>query len=359
MGIKSFRTLLSRCPNAVYTVPLKAFSGETLAIDANNVVCAKFKTSVSRYLNSFNDVDQEIDRDEILSMTIKAMVSYALTFLELKITPIFVFDGKPPDAKRATQDKRVASRKKTVDDMKGMAAEIRAGAGDLYKYKRKIVSSMHPKSSENTTIRNVLESLGIPTVQAIGEAERLCAALSREGHCTAVVSEDSDTLAFAATTLIKNISRGQATCVSLSTLLQELGVTFPQFVDICIIAGCDYNSNIPGIGVCSGHELIKSYGRIENLPSTYRKKVIDLSILNYTECRKQFGYTPSKGASVDPIRKTVSLDILGESSTNGKLSCTGLSQYQADIAHCYGKMITKEEELTLSIPMIQCQIVVT
>ncbi len=359
MGIKAFRTLLSRCPNAVYTVPLKSFSGKTLSVDANNVACAKFKTAIGRYLNNFNDVDQEVDRDEIMSMTVNAMVSYAIAFLELNITPIFVFDGKPPEAKMVTQEKRLMARKKASEEMERMAEEIRAGTGDLYKYKRKIVASMHLRNKENITIRNALESLGIPTVQAIGEAEKLCAALSREGHCAGVVSEDSDTLAFGATILIKNISRGKAICISLSALLQDLDVTFPQFVDICIMAGCDYNSNIPGIGVCGGYNLIKSYGRIENLPSEYRKKVIDLSVLNYIECRKQFGYTPSRGSSVNPIRKTVSPDILGESSANGKLSCTGLSQYQADIASCFSKMVTEKEELTLDVPMIQCQITVT
>ena len=49
----------------------------------------------------------------------------------------------------------------------------------------------------------------------------------------------------------------------LSVLLTELELTMEQFIDLCILCGCDYASNIRGIGAVRALSLIKQHGSIE------------------------------------------------------------------------------------------------
>lgn len=51
--------------------------------------------------------------------------------------------------------------------------------------------------------------------------------------------------------------------IDLSVLLSELGLSMEQFIDLCIMCGCDYASNIRGIGAVRALSLIKQHGSIE------------------------------------------------------------------------------------------------
>ncbi|CAM9768791.1 unnamed protein product [Phaeothamnion confervicola] len=48
-------------------------------------------------------------------------------------------------------------------------------------------------------------------------------------------------------------------------LLQGLGITQEQFVDICILCGCDYTDSVRGIGPKKALNFIKQYGSIEKM----------------------------------------------------------------------------------------------
>jgi hypothetical protein len=51
--------------------------------------------------------------------------------------------------------------------------------------------------------------------------------------------------------------------IDLPVLLSELELTMEQFIDLCIMCGCDYASNIRGIGAVRALALIKQHGSIE------------------------------------------------------------------------------------------------
>jgi flap endonuclease-1 len=51
--------------------------------------------------------------------------------------------------------------------------------------------------------------------------------------------------------------------IDLSVLLPELELSMDQFIDLCIMCGCDYASNIRGIGAVRALSLIKQHGSIE------------------------------------------------------------------------------------------------
>ncbi|KAJ6624820.1 hypothetical protein lerEdw1_014803, partial [Lerista edwardsae] len=53
--------------------------------------------------------------------------------------------------------------------------------------------------------------------------------------------------------------------ISLPVLLQQLGMTREQFVDLCILLGCDYCGKIRGLGPRKALKLMKQHGSIEQV----------------------------------------------------------------------------------------------
>jgi flap endonuclease-1 len=51
----------------------------------------------------------------------------------------------------------------------------------------------------------------------------------------------------------------------LPDILAGLELTMPQFVDLCILCGCDYTDTIRGIGPKTALKLIKTHGTIESV----------------------------------------------------------------------------------------------
>ncbi len=69
----------------------------------------------------------------------------------------------------------------------------------------------------------------------------------------------------------------------LRKVLTDLKFTFKQFVDLCILCGCDYNTNIKRVGPKTSYKLIRNHKDIDNLPDKY-----DKSCLVYQRCRQLF-----------------------------------------------------------------------
>lgn len=53
--------------------------------------------------------------------------------------------------------------------------------------------------------------------------------------------------------------------ITRETMIKDLGLTDDQFIDMCILCGCDYASKIEGIGPVKAYKYIKQYGSIENI----------------------------------------------------------------------------------------------
>ena len=48
-------------------------------------------------------------------------------------------------------------------------------------------------------------------------------------------------------------------------VLDGLGLSMDQFVDLCILLGCDYCDKIRGVGPKSAYKMIQEHGSIENM----------------------------------------------------------------------------------------------
>jgi flap endonuclease-1 len=126
------------------------------------------------------------------------------------------------------------------------------------------------------------------------EAETMCSDMCKRGLVDAVMSRDSDVLAYGAPIFLSDLDvRTQTTKqVLYEDVLRETGLTDEQFLDFCIMCSCDYNDRIKNIGPVKAFNMIKTHEKIENIPN------VDPIPLKYELCREKFrnyektDYTP-------------------------------------------------------------------
>lgn len=87
----------------------------------------------------------------------------------------------------------------------------------------------------------------------------------------------------------------------LLQLLEELQLTPDQFIDVCILCGCDYCGRIPGIGPTKALDLVRQQGAMEGvLAKLDRTKFVVPEPYPYEEARRLF-----KGAMCWSTRTTM------------------------------------------------------
>uniref|UniRef100_A0A8D0HRK4 XPG-I domain-containing protein n=1 Tax=Sphenodon punctatus TaxID=8508 RepID=A0A8D0HRK4_SPHPU len=76
-----------------------------------------------------------------------------------------------------------------------------------------------------------------------------------------------DALPFGSQRLVRHLGAGGCDVeeISLAPALQKLGMTQEQFVDLCILLGCDYCGKIRGLGPKKALKLLQQHGSIEAL----------------------------------------------------------------------------------------------
>ncbi len=86
----------------------------------------------------------------------------------------------------------------------------------------------------------------------------------------AVGTEDMDALTFGSTVLLRHLTFSEARKMPIKEfhvdkVLDGLGITMDQFVDLCILLGCDYCDKIRGVGPKNAYKLIQDHGSIEEI----------------------------------------------------------------------------------------------
>ncbi|KAK8791259.1 FLAP endonuclease [Blastocystis sp. subtype 4] len=276
MGIKGLSKLISTyAPRAMKEVDPKKYTGRLIAIDASvmiyqYLVAIRTNSSMSSLMltNSEGDVTSHIQG--VLSKTIKMM--------EDGLKPVFVFEGKPPEMKRGEVilDKRKANREKAEEELK--TAQETGNEEDIEKLSKRVV---HMDSSHIDDCKTLLKLMGIPVVDAASEAESQCAELVKKKVVWGMASEDMDSLTFGAPYLLRHLTKSQGGKkdqsgvieVDLAAVLEDMKLTQEEFVDMCILCGCDYCDTIRGIGQVKAYQFIQKYHTIEkvleNLPDKY------------------------------------------------------------------------------------------
>lgn len=247
MGNSALRELAS-----LEDVSLNSYHGDTVAVDAHHWLYKQI-TGTVRYLDE--DVYTAADGSEHANLV--GLLRGLPPLLRTDITPVFVFDGEPPEQKAAELEARAAAK---TEARRKMEAADRRGDTEATRMWRAQTQSL--TETIHRTTRTFLDAVGIPYIEAAGPGEAYAAALVQEGLVDAALTDDYDALLFGSPTTIRQYSgRGAAERMDFPQTLRDHGITHPQLVDVALLCGTDFNEGVPGIGPVRGLEYVKEYGR--------------------------------------------------------------------------------------------------
>ncbi|CCC70625.1 hypothetical protein NCAS_0F01410 [Naumovozyma castellii] len=257
MGIKGLTAIISEnAPLAIRKSEIKAFFGRKVAIDAS--------MSLYQFLIAVRQQDGGQLTNEAGETTshLMGMFYRTLRMIDNGIKPCYVFDGKPPTLKSHELSKRTSRREETE---KKLAEAV--DQAEKMKQERRLVKV---SKEHNDEAKKLLELMGIPYVNAPGEAESQCAELAKKGKVYAAASEDMDTLCYRTPYLLRHLTFSEAKKepiqeINTEQVLQGLDLTLEQFIDLGIMLGCDYCDNIRGVGPVTALKLIKEHGSLEKI----------------------------------------------------------------------------------------------
>ena len=232
MGIKNLnRFILDNCKRqTVCKKSLKYFTNKTIVID----------TSIYMY-------------KYVAQNTLVESFYFMMTlFKENKITPLFVFDGKPPPEKRELIKER-SELKRTAE---AKYNEIKADIDNnnmTNEMKNEMVMEMDCLKKQFVrlnwtdiqTVKQLIQSYGQIYYDAPGEADRLCVEMVMSGQAWACLSDDMDMLVYGCPRVIRHLSLMNCNVIfyDLDKILTELDMNMKTFRQISVISGTDYNIN--------------------------------------------------------------------------------------------------------------------
>jgi flap endonuclease-1 len=262
MGIHGLsKVIADQAPRALKEHSLQQLFNRKIAIDAS--------TSIYQFLIAVRadtmGGSQLTNAAGETTSHLMGMFYRTIRLVEAGIKPIYVFDGKAPGAKARELAKRGEKRQEATD---GLAEAKETGNEEAaLKFAKRTVRVTR---QHNEDCKKLLSFMGVPWIQAPGEAEAQCAEIVKGGLAYAVGSEDLDTLTFAAPILMRHLTFSEARKLpiaefTLSEVLEGMKLSMEEFIDLCILLGCDYCDSIKGIGPKKALDLIREHKNIETI----------------------------------------------------------------------------------------------
>ncbi len=264
-------------------IDLKTLNGRMVGVDAFNVIY--------QFLSNIREYDGSPLKDNSGNITshLSGLFYRSVSLLESGIILVYVFDGKPHPLKDKTIKERIALKEKAEEEYRASLA-----MGDVERAKSFASRTSRLTKEMVDESKELLNALGIPTIDSPSEGEAEASFLSQRGRVYSVVSQDYDSLLFGAPRLIRNLTitgkrrnarTGRSQDVSpemidLTETLRSLSITREQLIDMGILIGTDFNEGIKGIGPKKALQLIRKYGSLKNIP--------DIKIEYYEEIKQIF-----------------------------------------------------------------------
>merc|ERR1719469_368695 len=193
------------------------------------------------------------------------MLTRTIKLMESGIKPVYVFDGKPPELKLG----ELAERRRKREEA-NVALTAAKEAGDTEQILKSSKLTVKVTREQNEDAKKLLRLMGLPVVEAPSEAEATCAALCRDGKVYASATEDADCLTFGTKVLVRNLMAAEAQKkqifeITLERALEQLNISMDQFIDFCILCGCDYCDTLKGVGPATAMRMLVQHGTLEKV----------------------------------------------------------------------------------------------
>lgn len=251
MGIKNLNSFIKKhSQNGIKDITISDLQNRTIAIDTS-IFMYKFMYS-HRFIDNF--------------------IQQLFHLKSFNIKPIYIFDGKPPEEKKEVLDSRKESKIKISNKISELE-EKRSKLVDSNEIENinKEIQNIRRKQiivtkTDVSNLKKVFDILNVDYIQANCEADLLCCELYKNNKVYACLSNDMDFLPSGAGRLLRNYNlSNNLQLYDLQTILQDLELTYEQFVDFCILCGCDYTCKISRLGPETAFKVIKQYKNIEEI----------------------------------------------------------------------------------------------
>lgn len=234
------------------------------------IVCVDAFNTLYQFLSSIRQPDGTslMDNKKRITSHLSGIFYRNIALLSEGMKLVYVFDGKPPELKYKTWEKRGSVREVAKERYED--AKDREDIEAMKRYSMQLTRLNDEMIEES---KELLEAMGIVALQAPGEGEAEAAYLARiKEDIYASASQDYDSLLFGAPRLIQNLtlSRRRKTfsgwveikpeMIELERVLNYLEMNLDQLICLGILVGTDYNpKGIPGIGQKKALDIVKKY----------------------------------------------------------------------------------------------------
>ena len=248
MGIRGLLPLVRKqCASSIrelYLSQLKktAHNGKpiTIAVDFNQILFHIMYT-----YNKHNI------KEELHLYVVRKINCMIEKFKKYNILLIFVMDGIPSEDKKATITKRKDKVAKNISKYNQMDPDEQ----EQLQFKRR---TTHITYDDCNQIEQFFQKNGIPYIHHDKyEADLICKWLVEYDIADYAMSNDTDLLAYGCKHIIMDVNLLENTCtyVNYEKVLDGIGLTQHQFLDLCISCGSDYNTRFTSTQIV--YQLLK------------------------------------------------------------------------------------------------------
>lgn len=212
MGVKFLNAYINANCIGVRKCNLNEFSNQRIVVDA------------SIYLYKYKG-------QQIL---LKGIINLIGLFAEYNISPVFVFDGKPKHAKKNELIERKKEKENAWQQLQALQSE---GLTD----EALQMKSTRVSKTDVYMVKHILTQLGVLFIDAVHEADEVCAVLMAHNQVDVCLSDDTDMFVFGCNTVMRELnSEGFGKVYNLNKILFSMNMDFRSFKQLCIISGTDY-----------------------------------------------------------------------------------------------------------------------
>ncbi|XP_051042330.1 exonuclease 1 [Phodopus roborovskii] len=243
MGIQG---LLQFIKEASEPINVKKYKGQTVAVDT---YCWLHKGAIS--------CAEKLAKGEPTDKYVGFCMKFVNMLLSHGVKPILVFDGCTLPSKKEVERSRRERRQSNLLKGKQLLRE-----GKVSEARECFTRSVNITHAMAHKVIKAARALGVDCLVAPYEADAQLAYLNKAGIVQAVITEDSDLLAFGCKKVILKMDQfGNGLEVDQARLgmCKQLGDVFTEekFRYMCILSGCDYLSSLRGIGLAKACKVLK------------------------------------------------------------------------------------------------------
>jgi flap endonuclease-1 len=197
---------------------------------------------------------------------------------EYNIIPIPIFDGKPPDEKRDIIRIRNESRLQNMEKQKQLVTTLESTEMSMdqkmqcTKHIQSLTAaSVYITTLERDEVKQMLYACGVRFLNANGEADNVLAYMAKRGELEAVMTNDMDLLTRGVPMLLVPGGLGVPgdktgwISYNLEEILKTAELIYSQFVEMCVLMGCDYTTKVKSLPYKTAYFQIKYKGYAKTL----------------------------------------------------------------------------------------------